>query len=277
MINMDETGISYSSGKITNLRNLSHSSIKTFNQCARKFLLKNQLPRQPTSPAFLIGRAFHKTIETMIRNKEDVGLEESKRNLNQYWETSWESSLGEAEQKEGIDWECTSPEQNKGVGTLMLMVPEIIEALCKLRPQTDEAGIYLERRVELRVPGVPIPVIGYIDMKDDMGTLVEFKTAGRAWSDNQATREVQPLFYLAAVQQQEGGTNLEFIHYVFTKTKNPKVQVFRTTRTQGEIMWLMETIREIWEQIEAGIFPRNPEGCFAYHKPCPYLNICWGK
>jgi hypothetical protein len=89
---------------------------------------------------------------------------------------------------------------------------------------------------------------------------------------------MQPVFYLAALNQQGYALNPErrFKHYVFTKTKKPELQVIETTRTAGEMLWLLDMIRSVWEGIDRGAFPMNPGSWKCSPKYCEYWSICRG-
>ena len=82
---------------------------------------------------------------------------------------------------------------------------------------------------------MPILVIGYIDLIEKDGVPIDFKTSNKSWSYSKAKNEIQPIFYLAALIQEEYEISLNFRHYVFVKNKTPKVQIWETSRTIQEI------------------------------------------
>jgi len=145
----------------------------------------------------------------------------------------------------------------------------------------NETRPQIEKYVTLGIPGVPVPIVGYIDVIEKDGVPVDLKTSARAWGRGKAQDELQPLFYLAALNQSLGfslNPELKFRHYVFTKAKSPKVQIWETQRTIDELFWLFTLIREVWQGIERGVFPPSGVGswkCSA--KWCEYWHLCRGK
>ena len=100
----------------------------------------------------------------------------------------------------------------------------------------------LSAKVELRVPGVPVPVIGYIDLILEDGTPADLKTSKSSWPEAKATDSLQGLFYLAALNQAGMKTSGKFTHLIFVKTKEPKVQVLENTHGTKELFFLFEII-----------------------------------
>ena len=242
---------------------LSYSSISTWLMCPRswKFRYVEKQPA-PTSTALIFGSAFHKTIEAFLTRGTSEPLEA-------IWCEQWTAKVDE---ESGIAWGSDTTGDLNAMGIKMFSDNDIVETIESLKPVEHEN---VERFVELRVPGVPIPVVGYIDLIDN-GIPCDFKTASRKWSANQATDEIQPLFYLAALNQ-AGSSVMQFRHYIFTKTKAPAIQIFDTHRTMSEIVWLFGLIGEVWQAIEKGVCPPNPGTWKCSEKFCEYWSICRGK
>jgi len=70
----------------------------------------------------------------------------------------------------------------------------------KKRAGSDEGKkpLYIEEFVSLIVPGVPVPIIGFIDVitTDDIPT--DFKTSGKSWSEKQAAERKEAIGRLIA-------------------------------------------------------------------------------
>ncbi len=142
----------------------------------------------------------------------------------------------------------------------------------------DEHGPYIERKIELRVPDVPIPVIGFVDMIDANGVPTDFKTSGKSWSMDKARGEIQPLFYLAAlIQNGINAHQLRFRHVVFVRTKTPQIQILESQFTFNDIFWLLEMLAKVWAAIRENHFPCNPLAWSCSEKWCSYWSLCRGK
>jgi len=284
-----------------NLKHLSYSSINTYHLCPsawkRHYIDKVQTP---TATALVFGSAFHATVEAYIRMKNleqgimEIGDNQTRERLKglddadsllAWWGLQWAAKL---EKEPNIDWGDETPEALADLGAKMLGKLDVSgsganrkemagEFLSKIVPMMNNGKPVIERKVSLSVPGVPIPVIGYIDIITADGVPSDFKTASRAWYKSKADEELQPTFYLAALAQMgEPVPDGKFRYYIFTKAKSPKAQILETSRTAGEMLWLFELIRQTWQAIEAGVFPSNPTTWKCNPKYCDYWNMCRG-
>lgn len=255
------------------IETLSYSSINLYLACAeawrRKYLLKQP---QPSSPALIFGSAFHGTIETAIERRI-VG---EAKPLPEIWPGIW--NLKMEEEGSRVEWGFDTPEQHYNEGIRILGTPDVQRLIDSITPTVDETGVFIERRIELSVPGVPIPVIGYIDILTADGVPGDFKTSSTRWSQDKAEAEIQPLFYLAALAQM-GRTvpGNRFRHYVVTKTKKPETQILEHSHTWQEIFWLYDLIRRAWDGISREVFPTNPGAWLCGPKYCAYWRECRGK
>jgi hypothetical protein len=215
------------------LDHLSYSSISSYLYCAAswKFHYLDKIPA-PSTPPLVFGGAFHNTIEDFIT--QGVTKPEEPKTLEQIWLEKWKAATtftNEETQKVSprtdIDWQGNSPEFHCNEGLRMFTSNEVVDGILSIKAGQDEAGIKVERKVELKVPGVPVPIIGYIDIITDDGIPGDFKTSKTSWNQDKANAETQPLFYLAAMNQAGMETpNWMFRHYVFTKLKKPTLSVF---------------------------------------------------
>lgn len=249
---------------------LSYSSISSYLYCSRSWAFKyvDQV-KTPTSPELVFGSAFHGTVEQYLRESSPVN-----NDMLNMWAENW------AKQTEGqeIDWGTDTPESFYNEGIRLLSNKDIQDGINKIVPGTDDKGPKIERYVELRVPGVPIPIIGYIDIITSDGVPNDFKTSKSSWSMDKAMSETQPLFYLAALNQAGIQTpGWKFRHYVFVKTKTPQFQAIDHVHNPGQLMWLFEMIRRVWKAIEGEHYPMNPTGWMCSPNYCNYWNLCRGK
>lgn len=244
---------------------LSYSSISRYLKCGKqwKFRYLDKLEEE-SSDALQFGSAWHK----MIR----YYLEESfSGNTKLYDRIDFGSHWSQA-----IEESCT--EENAGelmqLGEKMLTSPKITKTIQGLGPTIDPES--LEMKTELRIPGVPVPIIGFIDMIQNDGIPIDIKTASRKWSQEQAHTDLQATFYIAALEQlQMIKLPAKFKFMVFTKTKNPDVQILETTRTHQDIFALYGLVNEVWQAISREVFPpTDPGNWWCSHKYCGFWNVC---
>lgn len=251
------------------LEHLSYSSISLYLDCGEAWKRK-YVEKQPTivSPALIFGSAFHDTVEAAVG---DPGAD-----LLKTWTAKWNKRVGEAD----VAWGVDTPEFHHNEGHRILSADNVQGAIRSIRVGHDDdgAGPLVEQKVELRVPGVPIPIIGYIDLMTTDGVPADLKTAARAWTDAKAADSLQGLFYLAALNQAGKTAHAwRFRYYIFVKTKTPQVQIIEHTHHPGEIFFLFKLIQSIWRGIEQGVFPINPTGWKCDPKYCDFWADCRGK
>lgn len=248
------------------IEHLSYSSITAYLDCPENWRRK-YIAKEPTmsSPALVFGSAFHGTIEKFVV--------EPATDILSIWSGAWNKAI----ESQPIFWGTDTPEETYNDGVRMFSNAALLEEVKKIKPGVDEAGAKIERKVELRVPGVPIPIIGYIDIILEDGTPADFKTSSRSWSDDKAADSLQGLFYLAALNQAGVKINWNFKHIVFVKTKEPKVQLLENTHTPGELFFLFNMIQQVWKGIEAEVFPTNTSTWKCNEKYCDFYANCRGK
>ncbi len=263
---------------VADLEHLSYSSISSYLMCPRawRFHYLDQI-ETPTSAALVFGSAFHNALEDYIACKAKGSIP----GLLTFWQQDWEQQL-ERNTECGIAWNGDTPEKMNNLGVKMFSDPDTIALVDSLQPLVIEEQVQIERKVTLTVPGVPIPVIGYIDLIEQDGVPADFKTSARSWSQSQADSEMQPVFYLAALNQsgyqfpELVDCDFIFRHYVFVKTKTPKVQIWDSTRSVGDLFWLFGLISDVWKGIEREVFPPNPGTWKCSPKYCEFWGICRG-
>ncbi len=264
---------------ITELDHLSYSSVSAYLECGKwwEFKYIKKIPIIPNAN-LIFGSIWHGTVEKFIANPDS--------SLFNLYEESWKQTL---EKNKEINWGGDTPEAVYNQGMKWVTVQDLVSNtetylnmtnfLRTIRPGKDENGKYLiERELYFKVPGVEIPIECHIDIITEDGIPSDFKTSSKSWSQTKAEDEIQPLFYLIALNQAKIPVpDFQFRHFVFIKTKTPKVQVFQIKRTPGQMFTTMITIRSVWESINKGIFNENPGSWKCNSKYCDFWRNCRGK
>ena len=272
------------------LDHLSYSSVASYLACAAHWKMHyiDQIPA-PTSTALVVGSAFHHTVETFVTERIEVQNQHENTKsiwddgtiLTSIWLEEWKKeSTIDGQPRTDIEWLLDTPESLTNEGIRLFSSPDIRQGILSIKPLVWEitGRPAIETKVELHVPGVPMPIVGYIDIITADGVPGDFKTSSRAWSDDKAADEIQTLFYLAALNQigiQVPGW--KFTHYVFVKTKTPQFQKFTHVHNPAQLMWLFRMIQNVWRGIDARVFPENPTSWRCSPRYCEYWNLCRGK
>lgn len=232
------------------INHLSYSSISKYLKCGKqwKFRYIDKL-QEESSEALSFGSAWHQMIRMKLSEQKPI-------------EDCWLSAIEQNPISEEMFY----------LGNKMLTSEKITNTIQGLSVNPES----LELPTELTIPGVSVPIIGFIDMIDLDGTPIDIKTASRKWSQEQANTDLQATFYLAALEQ-AGLIQLpaKFRFIVFTKTKHPDVQILETTRTHADVFALYGLVNEVWQAIQREVFmPTDPSNWWCSHKYCGFWNVC---
>ena len=138
--------------------------------------------------------------------------------------------------------------------------------------------------MELTVPGVSVPVLGWVDAlargpnAGDV-VVVDFKTARRRWPKGRERKELQSRVYMGALWQAgHSFASLSFEYAVFVPGMTPEgcaVHRLHPLLSERDVLLTMEMLRRSWQQVKAGAFPPNPHA-FRCGPTCPVYDRCFG-
>lgn len=243
------------------LEHLSYSSITSYLSCPRAWKFK-YIEKQPTrtSSALAFGSAFHETVEKYVTRTDETSILD-------LWKIAWAKQSGKVTLDEGDTIESL---QNEGIR--MFSSPKVMYELNAI-----QAPVAIEMPITLTIPGVPVPLTGFIDIITQDGVAGDFKTSGKRWADDKAANSLQPLVYLAALKQMGIEPPMKFRHYVFIKTKEPNTQVIETEFKPSQLLFITSLIQSVWKSIDAGAFHEIPDGWLCSETYCDFWKLCKGR
>lgn len=137
---------------------------------------------------------------------------------------------------------------------------------------------WVEKRVEISVPGLVPTISGTIDLVDASGRLIDLKTSSRAWPAQRADQSPQATIYSKLVEAETGRPPLEIRFDVLVKGSRPRYQPLTTTRNEGDFAALLSRLQIMLGMIMAGLFPPAPVGAWicaprycGYFYTCPHI------
>ncbi|MBR6464506.1 MAG: PD-(D/E)XK nuclease family protein [Verrucomicrobia bacterium] len=253
------------------LDHLSYSSISSYLTCGKAWKYKyiDKIPTKP-STTLILGSTVHDTMEEIIACRS-VGMEEpnpvefATETLNKRLENEKGTFIPE-------DLETLKDDVLRLVSDNV-----ILSGLADIRAKVDDRGAQIERKVTLEIPEVDVPIIGFIDIVLEDGTPADFKTSSRAWTQERAEKEMQPIFYLAAMGQCGMPVNWHFKHLVMVKTKKPQFQILEHTHEPKELFSLFKQVQDVWKGIQSDVFNQAAPGSWKCSpRWCDYYDLCKG-
>lgn len=244
---------------------LSASSINDYIDCGMLYKLSRIDMFQPEfkSDAMEFGIVIHKALayfyeEKMSGNKLPVD------ELIEAFETYWRQA---AEDNEEIKYK-----EGKDFTTLLKDGKELISTFYSKLPDDNFHVLAIEEPISFEIEGVPLPVVGVIDLieTDESGTIIvtDFKTSSKAYSNDEIDNNLQMTLYHLAMKA-NGYSDREILlkFDILIKTKTPKFEQHYLTRTDDDERKAVKKIRQVWEGINKGVFVPNDnnwkcKGCF---------------
>lgn len=133
------------------------------------------------------------------------------------------------------------------------------------------AATELELRAEL--PGVAVPMLGYIDVLTKNGLVVDLKTAAKPWWDGRAVTELQPALYTFLARANGYEVHGFEFHVLVNEAGTHNVSGWRIpVKVDADFVEEhLERVVKAWQGIVAGEFPPKKSVLCGF---CAYEFIC---
>jgi ATP-dependent helicase/DNAse subunit B len=254
---------------------LSYSQLALYLECPLKYKLRylseGGYGDELVPAALAFGSAIHQALAHFYRQTMD-GEPFNLAGFLAVFAAAWEA---EVEKKEVFY------DHGEDFASLLALGQEMLKVFARSAHPLKVIAVEVPFEFKLEHPRTgeefPIPIKGIIDLieEDEQGTLwiVDHKTAGRAYSEQQIAGDLQMLIYAAAVKQLDVVEGREVLLRldVLLKGKQPQVLRYCLRREERDISRLFEIVTGIWRAIEAEAF--YPRCCIycrwgAAHEEC---------
>jgi len=254
-----------------NIEHLSASSINSYIDCGLNFKFSKIDNRQPESisDSLIFGTVIHKVIE-LYHHERTLGTKLSVLDVTSYFEKcyteSFEQQQNKIQFKEGKDFSATVLEGKSLLATYVSQFPE-----------TGMKVIGLEKSFSFQVEGVPIPIIGVMDMiEEDTGgniVVVDHKTTSRSYSSDDIDKSLQLTIYgMAAKANGYADREIMLRFDCLVKTKKPKFEQYYTIRTEEDEQRAVKKIQAVYRGITQEVFIPNDTSWKC--KGCSFQKYC---
>ena len=184
--------------ELRNTPHLSASSVGDYLDCGLLYKLGRIDKIKPafTPDAMEFGSAIHMVLAE-IHQQKMVGVELSIKEIQESFEKHWTKL---AKDRVNIQYA-----EGKSFDTFLLEGKELLSVYYHKRSKDSFQVIGVEEAFSINLEGCPVPIIGAIDLieEDSSGTIIvtDFKTTGRAYSNDEVDRNFQLALYQIAVKQ----------------------------------------------------------------------------
>lgn len=167
----------------------------------------------------------------------------------------------------GMDWEVAWLRRHNALEQTLSLSNELIGYSVQrgfdLLRSYYHHGIYQgvpEQRVDIEVPGVDVPIMGYLDL-DTKQRVVEFKTSAALWNQVRVDTEIQGTIYWLGHQVLHG-TRPSEVRYIIMPTRGlPDIKILDTKRNKQDILKFYDHTRRIWKEMNLGVYAANCPSC----------------
>ena len=248
---------------------LSASSITTYQDCslAYFFAYVKHLPMEFVSDALEFGTAIHLTLADFYRAKmtgDRLLLKDVHASYRQHW-TNRVKDRSDIKYAEGKDFQ-----------SYLIEGVDLLSAWFNGLPADSFEVIAVEEAFVTEVDGIPIPLVGAIDLvqQDEAGTIIitDHKTTQRAYSIAEIDQNPQLTIYQIAAKAGFRDREILLKFDCLIKTKAARYEQYYTTRTETDELRLIRKIQTVWNGIEKGVFIPNDTSWKC--KTCPYKKAC---
>lgn len=254
---------------------LSASAIGDYVECGLlyKFGRVDKLPMEYKSDALEFGSVIHRVLEEYYREKM-IGNHMSLKDIHKSFEEHWTDT---AEDRDDIQYK-----KGKDFKALLMDGKDLLTAWHNKLSDDGYRVLAIEEAFSFSLPGIPIPVIGGIDLieEDDAGTIIvtDFKTSSKSFSISEVDGNQQLTTYQMAIKS-NGFSDREILLKLdcLIKTKTPKFEQYYTIRTPDDEQRMLKKIIQVWDGIKKGVFVPNDTSWKCNN--CSYKNACddWFK
>ena len=244
----------------------SASQLACYARCPRQYRYRYVEGREAESknPALAVGTAVHGAVAWWFESRK-VGHEPDHAAALRILR----ADLGAA---------LASPDYRVDGNEAATLLAEAEKLLALFLAHLDDLEVVtVEERFELHLlhpdtgEPLPRPLVGFLDLVLADGTIVELKTAARAYGTNELVTNLQFAAYRYVAREHER-PDVRLVSLV--KTKAPKVQeVSLRPATSMSAEWFVRVVAEVEAAIAAGVFPPTPGMSCA---TCDYRAPCFG-
>ena len=239
---------------------LSVTQLKTYLRCPLQYYFRYVCDlKAPPTGDMTLGRVVHNVLEDNYRQKIETRQDLPLDQMTDLFSDHWDSQVQETTLKPG---ESPGPLKDQGI---QLLAPYHREIAPTIQP------VEVERRFLLDTGATRRPLMGYIDLVDDQGTVIDHKTTKRSFPEGSAEKDLQLTAYAFAHRALYGEAETGLRLDVLVRTKEPKVQQLATTRTQADIDRFLRLAEHVERGIDAGVaYPNDNYMCGT----CGYGSMC---
>jgi CRISPR/Cas system-associated exonuclease Cas4 (RecB family) len=265
------------------MRNLSVSKIEAALLCPKKFRYQyvDKIP-QPSSYKLVAGNVVHEILERAFAHFAKHEKYPDWKYLDDMYEPTWQEKVREEEARDSfIGWgiEKDDPMERIKTGHRPLIKLAREKVLPTMKPWMMGSEPMVEYRMELELQSEigPFKLLGYIDLVEDQGILMDWKTTDEEVSARAQRTWLQFAAYSMFVYPIVGEENLRCEKIFLVRAEKPFIKRVAFTVGEKHRAYFANVAAQVWQMMNAGVFLPNVDGWICKPGWCPYWMGCQGE
>jgi PD-(D/E)XK nuclease superfamily len=270
------------------IRNLSVSKIEKAMLCPKHYKLKflDRIP-EPSSWVAHGGIVVHEIVEWALKAYGQTLSYPSWQEMDDRYLPTWERKRVETESKDSfLCWkeEPEEPSEKVRDECRALLRVAADQALPLFSPWIlDDEGPVVEKRIDLELESRigPFPIIGYIDLLDASGTIVDWKTTTVNKEGKVSERKMKSWLQNAAYSIWGWpiiGEEVVPCKKVFlVRGPEPRLEISSFSVGPMHRKFFTDVAAEVWQMTVRGGFPANTNTWMCNPKYCAFYGPCKGE
>lgn len=275
MVDIDETPAA--------MRTLSVSKIEKALLCplAMRFQYVDRIP-QPSGGKLLAGNVVHEILEFALRGFARTGKYPDWKELDDLYEPTWQKRVAKEEAREdflGWDWSSDDPEEKVKREYRPLVKIAREQVLPTLKPWMLGGEPVVEYKIDLELQSDvgPFTLLGYLDLLDHTGMLIDWKTTEQEVSKRARKTWLQFAAYSLWAWPIVGDDTMRCEKIFLVRASRPYVERVPFTITPKHRGYLVRVAAEVWKMVHHGVFLPNTETWHCSPKFCAFYAGCQGE
>lgn len=245
---------------------LSASSLYTWNTCPRQYYYRYiRGLKEPPKGVMILGGASHVGNEVNYRQKMQTREDLPVSQVQEVVADAFHKKVQEAKDySDGVKWENADPGAvlDQSVDCAGVHVMDIAPLV---------QPVSVEEKVEYQVND-ELKLVGFIDVIDDKGTIIDNKYVGKAPPQSDADQNLQLTCYSTMTNSTGAVDNVRLDAVV--KNKTPVAKMVSSQRTEKQREAFIHHVLNVFDAIKKGSFVERTQGWHCSEKHCGYWHRC---
>ena len=256
--------------RVEELGHFSQSSLNMFIRCPAQFMFRYiQGIKIPPSGAMTLGSTVDHSLDFNYKYKIDKREDRKVEEILEFFADDFDKEIQDTELK---DEEDKGKIKDSGVKVIGLYQEEIAPGLMPIDSQKE---------VSFNLECSPIPIVGYIDVVDEYGTVIDNKVRGKSPQKDKITgnylpseaEKLQVSIYENGMLAENKPPSALRIDTMVTTIK-PKIIRSEVVTTHEDLRYLDSIVRFIVKAVENEIFLPNRQSMLCSRRNCGYCSLC---